>query len=171
MPTLQTVVLVVVVAGVLLLAFFLRRAKPEELPYFARGYLLSKGEHVFYQALRKALPPGLAVMMKVRLSDVINCSGAAWKAGYGSRISQKHLDFVLIDATSTAVRLVVELDDRTHQRKDRRLRDEFVDRALGTAGVPVLHVPAAASYDPVRVKAAVVELLTDRENGVGRRAG
>jgi hypothetical protein len=42
--------------------------------------------------------------------------------------------------------LVVELDDSSHQRIERRNRDLFVDRALAAAGLPILHVTAKGSY-------------------------
>jgi hypothetical protein len=128
------------------------RRRMRRLPYFPREFLLSKGELAFYQAMRQALPPRLHVSFKVRLSDVIGCPGRAWKEGFGAKISQKHLDFVVVDSDTTAIRFVLELDDRTHQRRDRRDRDAFVDAALAAAGVPIVHVPAAAAYDPVRLR-------------------
>lgn len=99
------------VVALLLLNLLLRRARRGygRLPYFSRRFLLSKGGLTFYDALRRALPAGLIVAPKVRLLDVINCAAGAWRAGYGGRISQKHLDFVL----------AVELDDRTLCRPDR----------------------------------------------------
>jgi very-short-patch-repair endonuclease len=60
-----------------------------------------------------------------------------------------------VNAATTDIRLAIELDDRTHQRPDRRDRDTFVDRALATAGVPILRVPAAARYDPAALKGDV----------------
>ena len=129
------------------------------LPYFWRGYLLSKGEAAFYHALRQAVPPDLTIAPKVRVSDVIGCDAAAWKRGFGGRISQKHVDFVLVDARTTAFMLVVELDDKTHGRRDRRDRDDFVDRALAAAGIPVLRVPAAARYDAGALRVMLAERL------------
>lgn len=144
--------------ALVLLAALLRRLRPAErpLPYYARKYLLSNGEVAFYHALRRGLPDGLLIAVKVRLADVIGCDAEAWRKGFGGRIAQKHVDFVLADAGSTATRLVIELDDRTHQRSDRRRRDDFVDRALAAAGVPLLRVPAAAKYDPAAIR---VEIL------------
>ena len=125
----------------------LRRRGEGRLPYYSRQFLLSRGEMAFYRVLVRALPPGVVVCPKVRLADLINCPGDAWRAGYGGRISGKHVDFVLADAGTLGIRMVVELDDRSHQRSDRRERDAFVDRALEAAGIPILHVPAAAQYD------------------------
>jgi hypothetical protein len=153
MPSAHTLAIVVVLLLVLLwlVARVLRRGR-RGLPYYSREYLLTRGELAFYRVLRQALPPRLHVSFKARLSDVIGCPGWAWKQGFGAKISQKHLDFVVVDADTTAVRFAVELDDRSHQRRDRQARDLFLDRALAAAGVPLVRVPAAASYDPARLR-------------------
>jgi hypothetical protein len=54
------------------------------------------------------------------------------------------VDFVLLDARDLRIRVVVELDEKTHGRAGRREGDALVDRALGQAGVPVVRVAAAA---------------------------
>ena len=117
------------------------------LPYFSRGSLLTDGELAFYDVLRRGLPPGVAISMKVRLADVLDCPSAARQQGYFAKISQKHLDFVLYDVATTKILAAVELDDRSHERRDRRERDAFLEQAMAVAGVPLLRVPAAAWYD------------------------
>lgn len=138
-----------------------RRFRPRyptgALPYFSRRFLLSRGEAAFYHALRAALPAGLAIAPKVRVSDLIGCDGTAWKQGFGGRISQKHVDFVLVDERSTEIVLIIELDDKTHRRRDRSERDDFLDRAFAAAGLNVLHVPAAARYDLARLRAQMAD--------------
>lgn len=148
-------------AVLLLLAWWaIGRRGAARLPYFSQEFLLSKGELAFFRILRRALPDGVMVAPKVRLADVIGCTGEGWKRGFGARISRKHVDFVLADEATARILLVVELDDRSHQRADRRKRDAFVDDALAAAGVPILHVTATAAYDPSKLR---------REIGLGLR--
>jgi very-short-patch-repair endonuclease len=64
------------------------------------------------------------------------------------RIQAKCLDFVLVDSASFAPRLVVELDDRSHDRADRREPDTFVDNVLASAGIPIVHIRWERRYDP-----------------------
>jgi hypothetical protein len=128
------------------------------LPYFSKEFLLSKGELAFYDVLRRSVPPGIGISMKVRLADVIGCSGAAWKEGYGGKITQKHLDFILFDIETTRIIAAVELDDRSHRRADRQDRDGFIEQAMAAAGVRLVRVPAAASYDARRLR----ELIAPR---------
>lgn len=58
------------------------------------------------------------------------------------------MDFMLCETATMKPRLVIELDDRSHQKKDRQARDELVDGALEGAGLPILHVRAAKGYVP-----------------------
>jgi hypothetical protein len=153
--TLLFAVLAVLVLAVLALLLKWVTRGPGELPYYSREFLLSKGELAFFNVLRRVIPPDVMIAPKVRLSDLIACSAEAWKAGFGGRISQKHVDFVLIDSTTTAILLVIELDDRSHRQKARRERDIFVDRAFAAAGIPILHVTAASLYDARQLRQSI----------------
>jgi very-short-patch-repair endonuclease len=97
----------------------------------------------------------------VRLADLIQVrpqttDHLAWR----NRILCKHIDFVLCDHDSMEIRLAVELDDRTHQRPKRQERDAFVDSALEAAGIPLLRVKAAGSYDVEHIRQAVEERIS-----------
>jgi hypothetical protein len=125
---------------------------PAAFPYLARPSLVTKNEMRFYSALRRAVGAQFTVALKVRLADIITCQGEAWSMGYGRLIAQKHIDFVLCEPATLRVILALEVDDRSHARPERRLRDLFVDRALGAAGVPLVRIRAAACYDPRDLK-------------------
>jgi len=156
--------IIVGVAFLILLLALLKRALagPGALPYFSRAHLLSQGELAFYHALQRAVPEHVMICLKVRLADVINCSGEDWKQGFGGRISQKHLDFVIADAASTAILLAIELDDQTHKRSDRAARDDFLDRAMSAAKVPLLRVVAAPTYDARALGSIITRSLENR---------
>lgn len=87
-------------------------------------------------------------MMKVRMGDIITCDDSAWKAGWGPKISAKHIDFVIVDAKTTEILCGIELDDSTHvTNRDRVERDIFVNKAFDVAGVPLLRIPIQKFYD------------------------
>ncbi len=132
--------------ALLVLAVALGMRRRRRLPYYARRALLSRGELAFFTALRDAVPRDLLICPKVRLADVIECPQDRWKE-FGGKIACKHVDFVLMDERTAEIRLLIELDDRTHQRPDRQERDRFLDQAVCAAGLPVLHVAAAPRYD------------------------
>jgi hypothetical protein len=146
------------IVGIVLL-WHLSRRGARRLPYFAKETLLSRGELAFYRVLMHAVPGGLAISMKTRLGDVIGCTAEGWKTGFGAKISQKHVDFLVYDPVTTAILLVIELDDKTHRLPDRQTRDVFVDEALQAAGVAILRVPAAREYDLDLLREQIDHLL------------
>jgi Protein of unknown function (DUF2726) len=143
-----------------LVAILLKSSGRRRLPYFSRGQLLTRGEAVFYQSLRRALPAGTSLAPKVRLCDIIDCDTAARRKGFWNRINQKHADFVLINTETTDILLIIELDDATHNRRDRQMRDAFVDQAFAAAGIEILHVKAAAKYSVNELRANVMARVT-----------
>jgi very-short-patch-repair endonuclease len=75
-----------------------------------------------------------------------------------NRIDRKRVDFVLVDPQTGAVRKVVELDDRSHDRPDRQDRDELVDEVLGRAGIPVVRCKAQAAYNLATLRGMIEEV-------------
>lgn len=126
-----------------------REAVPtDDLPYTCRRYLLTQAEREFFEVLRAAAPEGWYVFPQVRLANLLMLRKGTrnWKPHF-SRVAQKCVDFVFCDGAEIGPRLVVELDDASHDRSDRQRRDAFVDAALRSAGLPVLHVRWRRNYD------------------------
>jgi len=120
-------------------------------------------EMEFWKVLRELIPEQFCLFAKVRIADVVEVNARRYTKGYNikfSRISQKHLDFVICLARNSGVIGAVELDDSSHQRQDRMERDRFVDGCLLQAGVPLLHIGVSAQYD----KTYIGELLRKKFN-------
>ncbi|MGB1077577.1 MAG: DUF2726 domain-containing protein [Bdellovibrionales bacterium] len=146
------------VFGVLLLFFLFFLFGREKYPYFSRKTLLTPTELKFYKTLLGICDqrhPDLGIAMQVRLADIITCSEADWQRGYGPRISAKHLDFVLFEKKTTKTALCIELDDHSHHKPDRRRRDQFVNKAMLAAKVPLIRV----STDDMNDKKLIEELI------------
>jgi hypothetical protein len=163
-----------IAAVVVLVVVLIRKLSTARLPslpqtlarpriYFPRKYLMSRGEAVFYRVLLQAVARQFVVMAKVRLSDLVDvrATGRVWSAAF-NRVCRKHVDFVLLDPQDLTIKLIIELDDRSHKEARRMDRDEFVDDVLREAGIPLLRVKAAAGYvaadlaDQIRHTAALV---------------
>lgn len=101
--------------------------------------LLTKREHQEYLKLRQyADARGWLICPKVRLRDLIEPKrGAAKKQTLINKIQSKHVDFVLVDQNMNLIG-VLELDDSTHDRADRKERDSFVREALEGAGITMI---------------------------------
>lgn len=128
----------------------LRRETREEYPYQAREALFTPAERFFFGVLYQAVDQGRFVIFgKVRLADVIKTQTGLpppERQRAFNKISAKHLDFVICRIEDLSVACAVELDDASHQRAERRARDEFVDAALNAAGITVLHIKVQRRY-------------------------
>ena len=137
----------------------LRRSGPV---YARRESLFTAAEFRFLQVLRRALPSELEVFAKVRVADVLQplqgLDPNAWRAAF-NRITGKHLDFVLCDRESGRLVCAIELNDRSHERRERRERDEMLTDACAGAGFPLLMIPAARDYDPESLRATILEAM------------
>lgn len=103
-------------------------------------YLLTKNEWSQYKKLKEiADVKGYVICPKVRLFDIIEP-----KIGHEKyktlmyKIQAKHVDFVICDQ-NMRIKAIIELDDNTHYRKERKQRDVFVDLILRSVGYCVIH--------------------------------
>ncbi|GAA3904409.1 hypothetical protein GCM10022228_13330 [Halomonas cibimaris] len=144
-------------AGVVVLALgiaLFKRLRPRSTRrarYQTRNYLFTRAEWRFARALQKAVGDDWLLMGKVRIADVLavehdpRLPRGEWLRAF-SRISQKHVGYVLVDPESGRVACCIELDDATHGRRERIRRDAFVNAAFAQAGMPLLRIPTAKQY-------------------------
>ena len=121
-------------------------------PRYVRRALLSPAEKRFYRALLEAAGPRGVVVTKVRIADLLAVRARKrvyWKAFH--KIAQKHVDFVVLDPQSLEPVCAIELDDSSHERRDRKARDRFVDSALAGAGLPLYRFPVRRQYDRAEI--------------------
>lgn len=133
--------------GLLALAALLVLLSPPR--YVRQESLFTPAERRFRGSLAKAFDGRCAIYAKVRICDLITPSGKEGRRGWWRafrRISSKHIDFVLTEADGKLL-LAIELDDASHERRDRRARDKLVEHAFAQAGMPLLRVPIRRSRD------------------------
>jgi hypothetical protein len=162
---LLAVVVLVVIAALAVIAAQKGRlpAGGAEAPAFEpRRELFTPAERSFHGVLEQAVAGEFKVFGKVRLGDLVQPTkglSQSRRTSLRNRIQQKHVDFVLCRPDTLEVAGVVELDDASHGRKDRTDRDDFVDKALASAGVPVVHFPARKAYAVAEVRAKLAGSL------------
>ena len=161
------VVVALIILAVVALALKAKLAGGEESAgpgnvYELRPAILTKAERSFFGALEQACPEGVGLLAKVRLGDLFQprkgLARSEWTKA-SNRINNKHVDFLLVRASDFVPVVGVELDDKSHARRDRQWRDEFVNEVFRSAGLPLLHVPAQASYNVAELRAAVASAL------------
>ena len=137
-------------------------------PYHKTDHLLTPAERSFFGVLGQAIDNDLYIFAKVRLSDLLWLpQGTKNRQSYMNRIQSKHVDFVLCDSATTEPRLLIELDDSSHQRARRRSRDAFLNETVRRAGLPILRVPAKRSYAPGELRQLISSLLAGDVDATG----
>ena len=121
---------------------------PADFPYQSKEMLCSPAERSFLGGLEKVVGNGYRIFAKVRLADIVEVnqglSSSARQSAF-NRISRKHLDFVICNARDLSIVGAIELDDKSHLKKGRRERDQFLDKALEAASIPMLRVKAQST--------------------------
>ena len=143
------------------------KGQPAEMPvYEAIPSLFSPAERSFFGVLKQAVAADYEILAKVRLADIVrpirNPSRSGWQSAF-NRITSKHIDFVLCDKEQLRVVAVIELDDRTHEKFERNVRDGFVDSALADAAIPILRVTARQNYSPAQIREQVQNIFVSHE--------
>jgi Protein of unknown function (DUF2726)/Topoisomerase DNA binding C4 zinc finger len=138
-----------------------KEKKAEPLPYRVRDDFLSPAEFSFYKVFSTLVGERLSIQSKVRLADIFFVSHPNKNRSFFSKISQKHLDFLVCDPTTMKPIFGIELDDSSHQRSDRQKRDEFVDQVFNDAGLPLLHFPVQRQYNSRDIAEKIRPLLKD----------
>ena len=125
--------------------------------YRVQHYLCTASEWRFRATLEAAVGERFDIMFQVRVASILRPRSRRRWASHGRRISQKSFDFVLLRKGTSRVVAGIELDDRSHELPERRLRDRFLEEACRRARFPLIRFPVSRRYDPEQVREAVLE--------------
>lgn len=128
--------------------------------YRKKYYLFSIAEKRFYDILKSFLKDEYLIFDKVRIADLLYypMKRRSWRAHF-NRIQSKHADFVICDKNKISPLLVIELDDSSRNRYDRRKRDNFVDKIFEEAKLPILYVKNYYNNDFNELQNKIFSLL------------
>lgn len=160
MSPLITLILFFVVIGVLAALFAKKPIKFDALSFTSRGQLFTPAERSFLAVLEQALDGRYRVFGKVRLGDIVQPGrglSISNRTTASNKINQKHVDFVVCNASDLVVIGVVELDDKSHALEKRVARDEFVDHALTSALIPIARFQVKKGYVLQEVRAKLAD--------------
>lgn len=106
-------------------------------------YLLTRNEwHEYKKLQRLAAEKGLVICPKVRLPDIVEPrKGEKNYTSLFYKVQSKHVDFLICDQ-DMHIKAILELDDNSHNKKDRQNRDAFVDQILTSVGYKVIRTYA-----------------------------
>jgi hypothetical protein len=111
-------------------------------PVFSRkASVLTKPEQRLYHALLLAVEGDYRILPKVRLWDFIWLENdPPDRKQHLGRLSCRHVDFLLCEATKLEPLLAIELDDSSHQKPEAKEADRYKDELFAAAGLPCLRI-------------------------------
>ena len=138
----------------------------ERYPYQKKFQIMSAAEKHFYTVLKRTVGSQFEIYPQLSIGRLVSVTrGIRRSYRYWNKISQKSVDFVLVDPQTTQPVLVIELDDVSHSLPTRIQRDGFVVHVFKDVGIPIMHQNVFSSYDELSLRQQIDELL-----GVGQGA-
>lgn len=126
---------------------------------------LTDAERSFYGVLDSIYSDKYYIFSKVRIADLI-IPDVSRKKNYKhwmysfNKIKSKHIDFVLLSKTDLSIVCAIELNDSSHNSKNRKQRDNFVYDAFSSANVKLIFYSAKHSYNLDDVKKSIESAIT-----------
>ncbi len=118
--------------------------KNNKYSYFAKELIMSRTEADFFEKLNLVTGDRYFVFPQVHLSALLDhrVKGQDWSIAF-RHINGKSVDFVLCDKLTLQPAYAIELDDFTHDRRDRVERDLEVERIFEGARLPLVRFKSA----------------------------
>ena len=133
----------------------------ETFPFRLRDDFLSNAEASFFQVLRGVVDDRALICPKVNLGDLFFVSTGDHRKnrGISNRIDRKHIDFLLCDPRTLRPILGIELDDKSHEKPERKARDVLVERVFDAARLPLVRIQVKSGYVPNEVATLIKPYL------------
>lgn len=132
--------------------------------------ILTPNEMAFFHTLQRATGEQYLIFPQLSLATFVEGRAQTLSAqtSFMNQIDRKRVDFVLVDPQDLRLHLAIEVDDRTHESEHRRRRDGLVENVLKRAGITLVRIPAARSYDVATLRRQLG--LLDERSGTHKSA-
>lgn len=154
LPIIGLLIVVAIIVGILKALLAGKKTSGTSFSYKAISHLFTPAERSFLGVLDHLISSDYRVFGKVRAADVMQVTKglnrSAWQQAF-NRIQSKHFDFVICRASDSAIILLIELDDKSHNNTSRVDRDAFVEQAAKAASLPLLRIRCQRSYQPSEI--------------------
>lgn len=128
--------------------------------YIAKKDIMTNAEKQFYKKLQAVCDDDILIFPQIHLSSLFDhkIKGQNWKGAFSS-INQKSVDYLLCDRNTLRPLLVIELDDNTHKRPDRIIRDKIVNEIFSSSSIFLLRV-SDLNIDDKILKANIIKKVS-----------
>ena len=160
-------ILIIFIVLIIIAIILLKRYSPEIFldqkskalyNYKRKDFLMSRAEHEFFDILVDITKDQYYVFPQIHLSTILDNKvvGHNWKGAF-RHIDEKSVDYVICDKAYIKPLLAIELDDRTHERENRKIRDGEVERILSDANLLLLRFGNGGRFDKEEIRRLVLE--------------
>ncbi len=130
------------------------------MPY-TKKYLLTKNEWAFYKKIKPICDKNnIHIISKVRLADIIEVKKGLdnqERQKYFNKIINKHIDFILCNPENLAILALVELDDKSHERKERIESDNFKNNLFKTVGYKLIRTNQQSDFEKILIENGLIK--------------
>ncbi|KNY29697.1 DUF2726 domain-containing protein [Pseudobacteroides cellulosolvens] len=132
------------------------------LPYKVKDNILTSTELSFYHTLQLYISDKAVICPKVGLKDIffiIKEIDNSSYLKYFSKISQKHVDFLICEPGSMKPICGIELDDSSHTSKKSYERDNFLKKLYGDAKLELIRFSSKSGYSLSEIEVTLNHLF------------
>lgn len=144
-------ILVLIVANLLPIKIKTKPAKKYDLKrYYLKSSIVTPVERWMYRIIQEELPNDYLIAPKVGIKDFVGITKGQNYIGHFGHIAQKHIDFLICKKEDLSPVLGIEIDDNSHQKTDRKQRDQEVNQIYNAVGLKIIHIPTKITENALR---------------------
>ena len=122
--------------------------------YIKRNYIMTTTELKFYKELKKVTDKNnMTIFAQVNLERIINTKNDEYK--YRNKIKSRTIDFVIVSNKNCKIICAIELDDYTHNYKERIERDKFINGLFEKTNLPLLRIKVSNYYNLENIEQSI----------------
>lgn len=142
----------------LVLNFYFGTKSEKGFDYKLKDSVMTAHEREMFKVLLEVLHDRYFIFPQVHLDAFLNYKvyGQSWYTAF-RRINQKSVDFLICDQFTEKPLLAIELDDRSHARRDRQERDVVVEDIFISTKLPLLRF---REINKQEISSKVLEVLS-----------
>jgi hypothetical protein len=133
-------------------------SQKNEYEYHKKDSLITRPEHEVFDILVEIFGDAYYVFPQVHLSSFLFTERGQGKGAF-SHINQKSVDYLICDKAYIKPLIAIELDDRSHQEEERKIRDENVEQVLQQVNLPLVRIENHGSFDKQKIKEQIFSVL------------
>ena len=107
--------------------------------YYKKDYVMTQTELTFYRKLKEVTDKlELTIFPEVDLERIINVKNN--NSASRNRIKSRSIDFTIVNNKNCKIVCCIELDDYSHNRNDRKKRDEFINELFESVELKLFRI-------------------------------